>query len=144
MINNIKNMENIKEICVYNIENAQFYLTQNEDGNIKTNKGFFTKVDGNLYGVMESHRGPAFFCNEKIYYLSGIDYQFSHCHLERKTGKFQLIYDGKICVDVIYQITPYTDYDAWSSEKDVDFFQWVCQSQEDENSKERFHTYYTT
>ena len=31
-----------------------------------------------------------------------------------------------------------------SSEKDVDFFQWVCQSQEDENSKERFHTYYTT
>jgi hypothetical protein len=92
---------------------------------------------------MGSARGPVFFHNEKTYYLSEMDYEFSHRHLEKKIGSFQLIYAGKTCEDVTYQITPFTDYDAWSFEKDVDFFQWICQSQQNESSKKRFHIYYT-
>lgn len=143
MVKIVKNIENIKEVCAYNLDNAQYYLTNNEDGTIKTNKGFFTKANGDVYGVVESIRGPVFFHNEKIYYLFEMDYEFSHHHLEEKVGKFQLICAGKICEDVTYQITPFTDYDVWSSEKDVDFFQWICQSQENESSKERFHVFYT-
>lgn len=143
MSKNIKNIENIKEICVYNMDNTQYHLIENMDGSIKTNRGFFTKVEGDIYGVMESTRGPVFFHNEKTYYLLDADYEFYHQHLEEKTGKFQLTYKGKVCEDVTYKITTFTDYDAWSAEKDVDFFQWICQSQENELSKERFHAYYT-
>lgn len=33
--------------------------------------------------------------------------------------------------------------DNYKIKKDVDFFQWICQSQEDVTSKDRFHYFYT-
>ncbi len=45
MVKRVKNIENIKEICVYNIDDAQYYLIKDEDGNIKTNKGFLPKLE---------------------------------------------------------------------------------------------------
>ena len=139
----IKNMEDIKKVCVYDIENKSYQIVDNSSYDISTNIGFFCDIENDIYGVMESTEGPIFFHNYSLYYLNKLQYQFVHTHIQEKIGEFQLVVDGIIKECVIYNITPYTDYDPWSLEKDVDFFQWICQSQESIELKRRFHQYYT-
>lgn len=142
-IKQIKNMEDTKKICTYDIANNSYQIIDNSSYGISTNIGFYSNVDNDIYGVMESPDGPIFFHNYSLYYLEKIEYQFIHNHIEEKVGKFELIIDGVVKESIIYRITPYTDYDPWSLEKDVDFFQWICQSQESVETKKKFHQYYT-
>jgi len=137
------NMDKIRELCVYDVESGNFYFKDNGDNLIKPHIGFFTRVKDDIYGVTESPKGPVFFNNEKFYNLSELDYKFEYENIDEKIGRFQLLINNKIEKDIIYDKPKYTDFDTWNTEKEVDFFQWICQDQGQRTEKERFHQFYT-
>ena len=143
-IKKIKSMDNISDVCIYDIDN----LTCNEEADdireMDKSIGFYVKVGHQVIGVMESLRGPIFFNNERLYYLKEIEYCFSHRRLAEKRGNFQLIVNDEIKEDIIYDIPIYTDYDPWSAEEDVDFFQWLIKSTDGEEEIRRFYDFYTS
>lgn len=143
MIKYIMNIDRIRELCVYDLDTGKYEFKDNGNKLIKPNIGFFTKTRDDIYGVTESQKGPVFFKNNKFYYLSKLDYKFEHENIDDKTGRFKLLIENKIEVDVIYDKPKYTDYDPWNAEEDVDFFQWMCQDQKSESDKKRFHQFYT-
>lgn len=143
MIKNIRNMDDTSIVCVYDINNITYKEVVDDNYKIKKDIGFYVKVINDIVGVMESNRGPIFFFNNRLYYLTECNYKFHQANLNDTTGKFKLIIDETVKEDITYNKPVYTDYDQWSSEKDVDFFQWICQSQENVTSKDRFHKYYT-
>lgn len=142
-IKKIRNMNNTEIVCIYDINNSTYKEVIDDIYKIKRDVGFYVKVGENLVGVMESSKGPVFFNNKNLYYLKGYNYEFIHSNLVNGKGNFKLIVDGVVKEDITYIKPLYTDYDQWSSEKDVDFFQWICQSQESDITKDRFHKYYT-
>lgn len=143
MIKNIRNMDNTSILCLYDINNITYKEVVDDNYKIKKDIGFYVKVTNDIVGVMESNRGPIFFFNNRLYYLTECNYKFQQSSLNNTTGNFKLIIDETVKEDITYNRPVYTDYDRWSSEKDVDFFQWICQLQEDVTSKDRFHKYYT-
>lgn len=138
----ILNMDDNRKVCVYNLE-EKIYHTERLCKNKEVDRGFYAEVGDNVCGVMASEKGPIFFHNSELYYLLNLDYNFVHIHLEPKLGKFQLVTNNKIKEEIIYSITTLTDYDSWSNERDVDFFQWLYQVEESEEEKVRFHEFYT-
>jgi len=142
-IKNIRNMDDTRIVCVYDINNMTYKEIIDDNYKIKKDVGFYVKVTSDIVGVMESTRGPIFFFNNRLYYLKESNYQVKHTNLNDTTGNFKLIIDEIVKEDITYTKPLYTDYDQWSSEKDVDFFQWICQSQENVTSKDRFHNFYT-
>ena len=60
-----------------------------------------------------------------------------------KTGEFLFITNNEVRIDEVYSITTLVDYDVWSQEKDVDFFQWLNNAVKDDMSRNRFFNYYT-
>lgn len=136
-------MDDTRIVCVYDINNRMYKEIVDENYNIKKDIGFYVKVNNNIVGVMESNRGPIFFINNQLYYLLECNYKFEQTNLNETKGNFKLIINEKVKEDITYNKPLYIDYDPWSSDKDVDFFQWICQSQENVTSKERFHKYYT-
>ena len=138
----IKNFDSPLEYCKYYLDSGEFYLIKRKNEKVNFNIGFYCNVKGGLYGVIATLRGPVYFHNSTRYYLTEIEYQFRHQHIAKKKGKFEFILDGNVCESVYYDIPLFTDYDVWSEEKDVDFFQWLCQSQENQVEKERFHQFY--
>lgn len=143
MIKNIRNMDDTSIVCVYDINNITYKEIIDDSYKIKKDIGFYVKVINDIVGVMESTRGPIFFFNNRLYYLTECNYKFQQTNLNDTTGNFKLIIDETVKEDITYNKPVYTDYDPWSSEKDADFFQWICQSQENVTSKDRFHKYYT-
>lgn len=66
-----------------------------------------------------------------------------HHKLNDKTGEFLFITNNEVRIDEVYSITTLVDYDVWSQEKDVDFFQWLNNAVKDDMSRNRFFNYYT-
>lgn len=143
MIKNIRNMDDTSIVCVYDINNIMYKEIVDENYKIKKDIGFYVNVNNDIVGVMESNRGPIFFINNQLYYLTECNYKFEQTNLNETKGNFKLIINEKVKEEIMYNKPVYIDYDQWSSEKDVDFFQWICQSQENVTSKDRFHKYYT-
>ncbi|PXV84109.1 hypothetical protein C8E03_1362 [Lachnotalea glycerini] len=143
MIKYIMNMDKIKELCVYDVDTGKYDFKYNGDKLVKPNLGFFARVRDAVYGVTESQKGPVFFSNNKFYNLSEVNYEFEHENLDDKTGRFKLLIDNNVEIDVVYDKPKFTDFDPWNTEEDVDFFQWICQDQKSKSDKERFHQFYT-
>lgn len=141
MIKKIHNIDKFSEICFYDIENRNFKIETNK--NEKTDRGLFTKIGTDIYGIVESPNGPMFFHNQTTYFLSSLDYKFEFKHIYKKIGVFKLIVNGKIVEYIEYTTTPYTDFDTWSKEEDVDFFQWINQTDENIKTKNKFYVFYT-
>ncbi len=139
----IRNMDDTSVLCVYDVNNLTHEEMRDTNYSMKKNIGFYVKVANDVVGVMESSRGPIFFFSNRIYYLAEVDYKLRQTSLNKTTGKFELIIDKRVAENIVYNKPKYTDYDPWSLEKDVDFFQWICQTQESMASKDRFHKYYT-
>ncbi len=93
--------------------------------------------------MTESQKGPVFFRDDKFYRLTEVNYRFEHENLDDKTGRFKLLIDNNIEIDVVYDKPKFTHFDTWNMEEDVDFFQWICQDQKSKSDKERFHQFYT-
>jgi len=143
MIRNIKSMDDVRQVCIYNTNDKSYHIENDEDFKLKRDIGFCAIIEDNVYGVFKTEDGPIFFINDRMYYLKDIKYSFRHTHLEKKVGQFIFSIDGKTELKLVYSITTCTNYDAWSEEEDVDFFQWLTQKHKKLEDIERFYNYYT-
>lgn len=141
-VRNIRNMDNTKYVCVYDIDNVLYQEVVDGKFEIKKDIGFYIKKNEDIIGVMASLRGPIFFVNNILYVLNDCNYEMKFSKVTDIIGNFKLIVDSIVVEDITYEFPKFTDYDAWSRQEDVDFFQWLYQSQESKEEKERFHEFY--
>jgi hypothetical protein len=143
MIKKIRSMDDTRQVCIYDTENRNYHIENDKEFSIKRDIGFCAILESGVYGVFTSEAGPVFFVNDQLYYLKNMNYIFTHRHLEEKVGEFTFTVDEKTELKIVYQITSLTDYDSWSSEKEVDFFQWLTNQHEKQEDTQLFQDFYT-
>lgn len=140
----IMNLIEFNKICECNIENGIF-IEKNRESKYKVTKGVYSRVEGStikMAGIVSDENGPIIFFDKKIFRLNNSNFNFNHKNLENLIGQFSFDIDEKEVISIKYK-KPYSNYDAWSKEEEVDFFQWVLEFSIDENSKKRFIKMYT-
>ncbi|MEM9539279.1 MAG: hypothetical protein AAGA60_07170 [Cyanobacteria bacterium P01_E01_bin.42] len=105
----------------------------------KMERGYYTNIEGNFYGIYASVSGPIFFKNESRYLLSRGSCRAT-LETENNINHFTLYSGETAIVSVSYQPSQYKDYDNWSSDEELtDMFLRIKNALE----TDRFFEFYT-
>lgn len=140
----IINLIEFNKLCECNIDKRTF-IEKKREPNYKITKGVYSNIEDSVIekaGIVADKNGPIIFFDDKIFRLKDSKFDFNHNNLENLTGQFSLDIDGKEVINIIYKKN-YSDYDVWSNEKEVDFFQWLLDFSVDDSSKKKFIKMYT-
>lgn len=140
----IINLIEFNKICECNIETGIF-IEKKRESNYKVTKGVYSNIEDStikMAGIIADKDGPLIFFDDKIFRLNNYNFKFKHKNVGNLMGQFSLHIDGKEVIDITYR-KPYSEYDTWSKEEEVDFFQWLLEFSFDDNSKKRFIKMYT-
>lgn len=135
----LQNFEEYKYCCKYDIKNKSCEESLRTEIMESVLNGIYVKVTGKFVGIFTSENGPVFFFDDKQILLNKNDYSINIISKSKEFNLFNLELSGNIIFSIEYQRQKYTDYDAWSSEEDVDFFLWLAKLQK----TDRFYKSYS-
>lgn len=141
----VMNIMMYNKVCECDLCNSIFEEVEKKE-DTTLSKGIYSEILDSRFrvvGLVGSYEGPVLFLDREQYVISSSDFSFFQQSIEDNKGKFTAYINGEKLIDLVYR-KPFTDYDAWSREEDIDFFQWILKFSENSETKEKFLRIYTT
>lgn len=140
----IMNIMKYNKVCKCDLNNGVFEEMEKKEG-ISISKGIYSEVLDStvkLVGLVGSKEGPILFLDREQYVITNTDFDFIQQSTEGLKGKFIAYINGKKTIELEYK-KPFSDFDVWSSEEDIDVFQWLLRFCENLELKNKFLRIYT-
>lgn len=141
----IMNIMRYNKVCKCDLCNSIFEEVEKKEDTILS-KGIYSEILDSrvrLVGLVGSNKGPILFLDREQYVISNTDFNFIQQSIEDNKGKFIAYINGEKSIELQYK-KPFTDYDAWSREEDIDIFQWILKFSKNIEFKNKFLRIYTT
>jgi len=141
----IMNIMKYNKVCKCDLCNSIFEEMIKNEG-IVISKGIYSEILDStvkLVGLVGSKKGPVLFLDRDQYVITNDDFDFIQQSIEGLKGKFIAYINGKKIIELEYK-KPFSDFDAWSREEDIDIFQWILRFSKNSELKNKFLRIYTT
>ena len=141
----VMNIMKYNKVCKCDLCNGIFEDMIKKEG-IIISKGIYSEIlhsTVKLVGLVGSEEGPVLFLDSEQYVITNDDFDFIQQSIEGIKGRFIAYINGKKTIELEYR-KPFSDFDAWSREEDIDIFQWILRFSKNSELKNKFLRIYTT
>lgn len=119
----LKNFE--KRIQILNLEDNSINELTRDEINSLSILGFFCKNNDDIYGYYRVDDDLFLKTPSTTYNLSADNLTLEVVNANEDFRTFTIKSNDEVLEELTYERQPYTDYDVWSSEDDLDFFAWT-------------------
>ncbi|NQX67320.1 hypothetical protein HQN90_14460 [Paenibacillus alba] len=133
----LKNFKVEKYMCEYSIDLGVFReIALSDTMDIHITRGYYSRVGNTYFGVFATINGPFLFINNSIHRFD------SNVKINLIVGKNEnevTFILGTTQFSMQYPREKFVNYDVWSDEEIVDFFQWI----KIQSTSESFQNFYS-